>query len=380
MGAANGKQRVMLAAALALAAGFAVSFGRIVPPDAPIFLYAWLDHILRNGAVGAFADPFSNYSPPYLYLLAAGSLLHPWLTPLAILKLVAALCHAALVAAAFALGRAAMPDRAIAAAALAIVLPTALANSLLLAQCDTLLAAAILMLVTAAMRDRTLAMLAWFGVALAINLQAIFIGPFLLAMLLARRVPVRWWPLPLVVVAALWLPAMMAGWPPADLTMVYLKQTQWNRDFVNNASGLWALIVALDPRPSDALIAAGVAAAGIAGAALAGWLRRLPRDPAAILAAATLSVLILPFLMPRMHERYLFLADALAAMLAVAARSRRAIAVAILMQLSSQLALAAYLAVEPKLLLAGAAASAAALGLTIAILRERLKNDASVAN
>src|SRR3954447_21947748 len=45
-------------------------------PDVRIFLLPWLRHIELSGPIAAFAEPFSNYSPPYLYLLSLASLLH----------------------------------------------------------------------------------------------------------------------------------------------------------------------------------------------------------------------------------------------------------------------------------------------------------------
>ena len=49
----------------------------IVPPDFLDFLLPWYRHILATGPVAAFAQPFGDYTPSYLYLLAGASLTHP---------------------------------------------------------------------------------------------------------------------------------------------------------------------------------------------------------------------------------------------------------------------------------------------------------------
>src|SRR5438874_1293354 len=59
-------------------------FVAVVPRDYIDFLRPWYEHIL-SGGIGAFDHPFSNYTPPYLYLLAASTLLH--LPPLIAIKL-----------------------------------------------------------------------------------------------------------------------------------------------------------------------------------------------------------------------------------------------------------------------------------------------------
>ena len=41
-----------------------------------LFQRPWFEHLVHYGPVGAFAHPFSNYTPAYLYLLAVASLFH----------------------------------------------------------------------------------------------------------------------------------------------------------------------------------------------------------------------------------------------------------------------------------------------------------------
>src|SRR5438128_4742691 len=81
------RARLQFAAIVALAL-----FGRVVcwtrrPPDMGIFLEPWFAHIVHYGPLGAFAHPFSNYEPAYLYLLALVSLAHSVLAPIYLIKL-----------------------------------------------------------------------------------------------------------------------------------------------------------------------------------------------------------------------------------------------------------------------------------------------------
>src|SRR6476469_2498281 len=50
------------------------------------FLLPWFHHVVTYGPVRAFAHPFSNYTPPYLYLLALVSLLHGAVAPMYLIK------------------------------------------------------------------------------------------------------------------------------------------------------------------------------------------------------------------------------------------------------------------------------------------------------
>jgi len=54
-----------------------------------VFLLPWFDHIIDRGRVAVFSHPFSNYTPPYLYLLSAATLLSGLLPKVTIIKLLA---------------------------------------------------------------------------------------------------------------------------------------------------------------------------------------------------------------------------------------------------------------------------------------------------
>ncbi len=79
-------QRLALIALLA-----AVTYGFLWPAitgDMRDYLVPWLDTILTRGQIGAFAEPFSNYTPPYLYLLALASPLAGLLSDISLIKAV----------------------------------------------------------------------------------------------------------------------------------------------------------------------------------------------------------------------------------------------------------------------------------------------------
>lgn len=338
----------------AAAAAIAILLWGVSTSDTDTYLLPWMRHILAHGPVGAFATPFSNYSPPYLYLLAAVSPLAELLTPYTAIKLVSFGCLVALGLAARRLLAAAGHARPGAAAALIAAAPTVLVNPAVLNQCDGLWAAALLMAVADAIGRRHRAMLAWCGVAVAIKAQAAFAAPFFLALLLARRVPVRHWFLAPLAAGLMLAPAWIAGWPAADLLTVYLRQAQWSDQLSMNAPNIWMIVQGLPgvPASSTTGIATGLT---LVAAALyvAAFAHRLVRAEAPdLIAAALLCALIVPGLLPRMHERFFFLADVLALVLLfvrpVAWRP------ALYTQLGSGLAILAYLSGVPVLALAGA--------------------------
>ncbi|WP_066816173.1 hypothetical protein [Sphingomonas mali] len=328
--------------ALVAAASLYVLIWNWFGKDLPDYLVPWFEHIRRTGPIAAFAHPFGNYTPPYLYLLAATTLAAPLADPITLIKLLSVAGTIGLVAAMWRLLAAldvAHPSRK---AIIVFALPSVILNAGLLAQCDAMWAAVSVMALTAAVKRRHAAMLAWCGFALAIKLQPAFTAPIFIALLIGWRVPIRLWPVAPTAFIAAMLPAWLLGWPAADLATIYLRQADWSPLLSLNAPNIWAIAQAL-PMIGD-LPLTGLAIATAVGVS-AGLIARFawqPPDRDQLLAAALLVTLATVGLLPRMHERYFFLADVLALGLAFARNDRRSWKIAGLVQFASLAGLAAY--------------------------------------
>jgi hypothetical protein len=319
----------------------AVPFFKYRSGDADFYLIPWYQHILAVGRVQAFAEPFSNYSPPYLYLLSAASALDPWVEPLVVTKLLACL-GAIWMAYAIARLLQSLGSRfAVEAAIASLLLPAVILNVSLLGQADIFWVAPCILGLIAAIEGRLGRVAFWSGVAFAFKLQAAFLAPFVLTLFLARRAPWWCWLTPVIVYLAAMVPAWLAGWPASNLLTIYVRQAVWQpehgRIFVSNAASWWTIYGAFFPRLALKTFWVGYA---VAAAAVAEYVRRLRKrvlSPSAMVAAAALGAAGLPFLLPGMHERFTILADVLTYCLAFGQRSPRTIAAAVLMQVASAL-------------------------------------------
>jgi Gpi18-like mannosyltransferase len=326
---------------LAFAGVFALLVWHMTSPDMWVYLTPWYNHILESGRVQVFAHPFSNYSPPYLYLLSAASLLAPYLSAPSVIKLLGV---ALTVPLAFAL-RWVFTASGVTDAGrwtcLTLVLPAVVINAPLLAQCDALWSAACLAAVAAAIARRPATMAAFAGAAFAIKAQSAFVAPVILATLIAQRAPLRAWLAAPAAFAALLLPAWLIGWPLADLLTVYVRQAEY-KTWAGSLPNLWLLHPMLGLPAGAGFIAGYVAALGFVTA----YLLRATRGeqtPERLVKLALLSALAIPFLLPKMHERFWFLADMLAFALAVVAPGRRNLVIAAGVQIGSLIGMLAYL-------------------------------------
>jgi Gpi18-like mannosyltransferase len=314
----------------------------------------WFEHIRERGPIAAFAAPFGSYMPPYLYMLAAATPLAPLLGSFAAVKLVSYVGHLLLAAAVRHLLVVLGQSHPTHGAALVALAPSLFISPALLTQCDAYWAAPLVMALAAAMTRRHAAMLLWCGVAFGVKLQAGFAVPLFFAITLARSLPLRVWLMaPLGFLATL-LPAWLAGWPAADLLTIYLRQVEFTNRLSLDAPNIWMIVeLLLPPLPS----AFGIIATIVATIASAVYVRffvgSLKNASAGeLLDAACLCALLVPGFLPRMHERYFFLADVLTLVLAISRSDRWRVAA--LVQFGSTTAITAYIIGVPDLAVLGA--------------------------
>ena len=273
----------------------------------------WFAHIRATGIAGAFAAPFGSYAPPYLYMLALATPLVPTLMSFSAVKLVSYAGHLLLAMSAARLLRVVGHARPWSAAAIVALAPSLFINPAILIQCDAWWAAPLVMALAAAIERRHGWMFLWCGLAVGFKLQAAFAGPLFLAIALAHRVPLRWWLVAPGAFLTTLLPAWMAGWPIYDLLTIYWRQVEFTDQLSLAAPNVWTLVQELPLALPQAVGSLGSVAAVLASVVyVAVFSRRLRHaDPVAVLDAACLAALMVPGLLPRMHERYFFLADVL---------------------------------------------------------------------
>ena len=359
---ADGVPRLQIVVILVLAIIARMIFWDVRPPDMGIFLEPWFGHIVHYGPVRAFAHPFSNYEPAYLYLLALGSLANGLLTPMTIIKILSA-CGTIFLTLAVAelLKTVEVPRRN---ALLLLVLPSVVFNDALFAQCDALWAGADIFALAMMIRGQTFRAMVWCGLAVAFKAQAAFIAPVMIGAMIGRRAPWWHWAVPITVFMATLVPAWLSGWPGMKLLTVYLDQAAWDQ-IPGRLANPWMLGTIFADHASRAWFPIGYAAAAAAALLIGGVAARHARNPGVLILLGALAGTALPFLLPKMLERYYFLGDVLTLVLAFALRNRPAFLAMLAVQMASILSHVTliYFFYEPYLALVGAVFAAAGLAI-----------------
>jgi Gpi18-like mannosyltransferase len=352
------EHRAWLTAVLLGSLALRLSFFDFEGVDFHYFLSRWYDFFIEHGrwrGLGQVTLEVANYPPLYLCLISLSTFLPlPKLYAIKTLSVGCDYLGAWYVWRLVGLLRSKMPpdvgtvaqrvsfaDVQLGAVATFLFLPTVAMNGAVWGQCDIMYTTGFLASLLYLLEGRPLAALVAFGFSFALKPQAIFWCPVLAGLFLSGRLPWKWLWVPVAVYAGCGVPSMLAGRPVPEVL------GHWA--LVKNLPGLtlhapnWYQWVgdAHDDLPR----AAGVALAVLAGGFVA-W--RIAKGPTSglgerqwLVSMALLSVLVVPFFLPGMHERYFFPADVLAVVYAFSAPGGWV--VALLMQFASGFAYCPFL-------------------------------------
>jgi Gpi18-like mannosyltransferase len=372
-------------------------FRNEVSGDYRAFIGPWYDYIAGHGGFAALRDQFSNYNPPYLYLLAVTTVLP--LPKIIAIKTVSVAFDLLLAFAVYKLVglRRGWTWQPLAAAAIALVLPTVVLNSSFWGQCDSIYASLALLALYQQLRRRTVWAAVLIGLAISFKLQAVFMLPVLAMVWVTQPIRLRRSLIAIALIPltflAMLIPALAAGASPSALAAIYPAQvsdsgaggglpnvggggfaspggftggggggagnpggglgrggggllgqagggTSGGAPYTRNAASFYQWL-----SPDSGIFwkyfGLALAAAAIVAAVGVAWRHRRWISVRSLIALAATQLVAIPFLLPQMHDRYFYLADA---MLIVAAFwVPRLVPAAIAAQGASLIAYGAYL-------------------------------------
>lgn len=300
--------------------------------DAVDYLIPWYA-FARDHGVGGLDEAFTNYTPFYSYLLLIAAQFD-WLgQPLSLVKAISAVFEfgCAIVVAQIVWRATKAPWRASMAFCGVWLAPTVIFNGAVWGQADSIWTFFTLVSVSLFMQDRNGVLP--FAVAFSVKAQGVFLGPFVLGMILRRKVHWAWLAAVPGVYVVLAIPALVAGRPIASVFRVYMDQADTFHRLTMNAANIW---VFAGGAPYAIGVAVGLVLAAAGGLALSVFIARSRREgPDFILLAACASLMLMPYLLPKMHDRYFYAFEL--ASIALACLNLRYLPVAVVAQLDGVL-------------------------------------------
>jgi Gpi18-like mannosyltransferase len=338
LGLPTGAGAAALGAALLVGLGLRLAVWSYATSDVGDYLQPWYA-FARDHGWSALSSGFTNYTPFYSYLLIAITALDGRAPSLLLIKAISFAFEfgTALVAYRFVLRATQSRKRAGLALVASWLAPAVFYNGALWGQADSLWTFFIVLSAYLFSVGRNGALP--FGLAVAVKAQGIFLGPFALGMILRQRRSLLWFAaLPLVYLAVA-LPTLLAGRPLMEVLRIYVDQANTFHALSMNAASLWALAPGV---PYSIGVPIGMTLAAVGGLGITVLIDRAKRtDIEFNTLAACLSLLVMPLLLPKMHDRYFYAFEVLSIVLAC--QNRRYVLVALAAQTSAVLS---YVAVE----------------------------------
>lgn len=301
---------LMGAFAIVLAMVARVMLFSYVSRDYDVFLSQWFNELSTYSGLGGFGASVGDYTPAYVYIMTLLTKIP--LDGMISIKIVSCLfdflASGLVLMIDYSLTK--KPDKAILSAVIFLFAPTIAFNSALWAQCDVIFTFFLLASVYAFIKERSLAGAILFGVAFSFKLQAIFLAPLLFVLWLRGKMRFRdFFAIPAVYLIMI-VPAFIAGRPLTELLTIYFSQSQQYKELSLNAPNLYMWFNG-DRSAMVSQFGIVLTTAIVLLVAYFVVRKKLVIDKKAIVSLALLFSLLVPFLLPHMHERYFYLADVL---------------------------------------------------------------------
>lgn len=287
-------------------------------------LYKWFEELKVNGGLNALALNIGDYNMPYMTIMALLTYLP--ISPLVSIKAVSIIFDFLLAISCVSLLKELLKDKyneklGLLVYSIIILLPTVILNSSYWGQCDSIYATFIIISLIYLIREKYLTSFILLGISFAFKLQFIFILPlYVLYFLAKRKLPIHYFLIIPIVNLVMCLPSVAFGKNVIDCMKIYFNQTgEYNNKISLNFPGIYNLFYNTEefsneiPLPNEYLSKIMIFILGLIFVSLALYviIRKVKFDNNLIIEVALWSVMVSTFLLPYMHDRYMFMADIL---------------------------------------------------------------------
>ena len=274
-----------------------------------VILKEWYRHFYRNGKASLANGNFSNYTPLYLYLLWITRLFSDWFGAIVAIKIIPTTFDFLSAFAIYLIARIKFEDdKPYLFSALFFALPTVMFNSTGWGQIESLYTSFLLLCAYFLLLDKPIYAMIMFGVAFSLKSQSIFFLPFLGILFLKGRI--RWFhflfiPMIYLILA---IPAAWIGRNWDSILSIYIGQVGQFHSLSMSAPNLYVFV-------SDSFYEIGVwIGMGVFLIAMAiwgwvNWRAKITFTHRQIILMALASLTLVPFVLPKMHDRYFYPSD-----------------------------------------------------------------------
>jgi Gpi18-like mannosyltransferase len=279
--------------------------------DYNAFISRWYDTIKNNGGFSALKNAMGDYTQPYLYLLALGTYTN--INKLFYVKMITLVFE--IMAAFFAMKIVNMKYKNEKFGYLAfgslLFIPTVIFNGSVWGQCDIIYTSFAIGSIYYILCKKPITSMIFYGIALSFKLQAIFLLPLFGVLLFKNRIKIYHFviiPLSYVVLS---IPSLIVGRSLTDMLLTYANQSGEYKNLTYNAPSIYQWFTSKFFSDTNLIGYIGILLTFVIVLIIlyisVRYIKVIKYEN--IVELALLFSIIIPFLLPRMHERYFFMAD-----------------------------------------------------------------------
>ena len=282
------------------------------------FLVPWYEFIQQNSGWYALQHNFSDYAPPYLYWMVIAATLLSSLPKIFSIKLFALAIDFVASFLSYKIVKLSKNTSVDPKLGFWLVLfaPTVMINSSLWGQCDVIYTTGLLGFIYCLCTKRFKLGYFLYGISFSFKLQTIFLSPLLVISTFQKKFkPSSLLLIPLAYLICM-IPAWLLGRPLDDLIMIYFRQANQYKRLTANAPNLYQWI---SNDFFSMVLPIGIICTAVIVLILIGltYRSRNKLTPENWVTLALLFSLVIPFFLPKMHDRYFFPADILSIIFAI---------------------------------------------------------------
>lgn len=293
-----------------------VSYLFVMSGDYINFLKPWVEQIKELNGFYSLRENIGNYNIPYMIILTIISYFK--CAPLVPIKIVSIIFDFVCAIASYKIIYKITEDKekACLSGALITLLPTVIINGSMWGQCDSIYCAFVLFSIYFLLDKKYITSFIMLGIAFAFKIQTLFILP-LFVLLLFREKKIKWYYflfIPLVNFV-LCLPAIIGGRKVLDVLTIYFNQMEYYEKLVMNFPNIYVILekFKFTINYSNIITLLGIGSTLIIFFAV--WvlviIKKVDFNFEKTIAIGIWSIMIATFFLPRMHDRYMFVADIL---------------------------------------------------------------------
>lgn len=271
----------------------------------------WLNEIRAAQGLHSIGQQIGNYTTPYHYLMAAMTYI-PGVDNLLAVKIPSIIADFVLAGAGayFIYMLTNTKWKAVIGYCALLCLPTVLLNAAAWGQCDAMYTSFLLLMLCFWIKDRKTLAMVCYGLAQSIKLQAVFVLPALIILMLCRKLKLRQLLAAIPAYVAVFLPAIIAEGSLTVLFRAYTMQTAPN----TLVSNIYSFAYLFRTTPEDMVrpvikIMLLCAILALGALAMYCWNHKNHFTQQTELLLILFSVCFVPFILPSMRERYFYVAE-----------------------------------------------------------------------